>query len=398
MATQNLIQIKRSETTSAPLNTDLSAGELAWSGNSSILYIGDFGTTVAIGGQYLVDGSNISVTYGSDGKATIDLANTVSFDSLTLGGVTVSDITTDIAVSALNGELATASSIKTYVDNQVGGVVSSFTLDADIGTNDTFNTGETLSFNGANGVSTTVSNNAIQFDAIGSNGISVDTNGINVQAANSTVSVTASGIAVDTTNIPFPVTSVTGTTNEVTVLPTTGDVVVGLPDDVTVANTLTVGGDLIVNGTTTTLNTTQLNVEDNLIVLASNNSTDLVDFGFYGQYNDGTEKYSGLIRDASDAGTYKLLEGITTEPTGSTFTGGTLAALDVGALAASSLSLTTQLSVPNGGTGLNTVTTNAVVYGQGTSALAEATGTAYEILQLNASGVPVFNSLDGGTF
>jgi hypothetical protein len=44
------------------------------------------------------------------------------------------------------------------------------------------------------------------------------------------------------------------------------------------------------------------------------------------------------------------------------------------------------------------VTTNAVVYGQGTSALAEATGSAYDVLRLNASGVPEFGGLDGGTF
>ena len=62
----------------------------------------------------------------------------------------------------------------------------------------------------------------------------------------------------------------------------------------------------------------------------------------------------GIVRDASDSGTFKLLEGITTEPTGTTVTGGTLAALDVGALSAgattlSSLSLTTDLAVTHGG-------------------------------------------------
>ena len=70
------------------------------------------------------------------------------------------------------------------------------------------------------------------------------------------------------------VTSITGTSNEITVSgtgsgPWTGAVTIGLPDDVTIGNTLTVTGDLVVNGNTTTLNTSTLIVEDKNVVLAN---------------------------------------------------------------------------------------------------------------------------------
>jgi len=68
----------------------------------------------------------------------------------------------------------------------------------------------------------------------------------------------------------------TGTANEVELSTNTvstvgggGSVVIGLPNNVSVSNNLTVGGDLVVNGNTTTLNTTNLLVEDRFILLNS---------------------------------------------------------------------------------------------------------------------------------
>lgn len=69
------------------------------------------------------------------------------------------------------------------------------------------------------------------------------------------------------------ITSVAGTTNEITVSIADGVATIGLPDTVTITDGLNVGGnlvvtgDLTVNGTTTTVNTQNLNVEDNIITL-----------------------------------------------------------------------------------------------------------------------------------
>tara|TARA_R100000353_G_scaffold34514_2_gene27627 strand:- start:3336 stop:8693 length:5358 start_codon:yes stop_codon:yes gene_type:complete len=78
---------------------------------------------------------------------------------------------------------------------------------------------------------------------------------------------------------------------------------------------LTIAGDLTVNGTTTTVNTETLAVEDPLISMAKNNSANSVDIGFYGRYNDGSNKYLGLFADASDSNNFKLFKGTGTEPT-----------------------------------------------------------------------------------
>ncbi len=65
------------------------------------------------------------------------------------------------------------------------------------------------------------------------------------------------------------VTSIVGTTNEIEVNTAAATATIGLPNNVTVSGNLTVGGDLLISGNTTTLNTTQLLIEDNIISLNS---------------------------------------------------------------------------------------------------------------------------------
>jgi len=68
--------------------------------------------------------------------------------------------------------------------------------------------------------------------------------------------------------------SIVGTPNQVAVTSTgPGNVTIGLPDDVTIT------GDLTVNGTTTTINTDNLNVEDRYILLGSSSSDNAVGGG-----------------------------------------------------------------------------------------------------------------------
>ena len=65
------------------------------------------------------------------------------------------------------------------------------------------------------------------------------------------------------------VNSISGTGNEINVSASVGNITIGLPNDVTISNDLTVLGNLLVSGSTTTLNTTELLVEDNIITLNS---------------------------------------------------------------------------------------------------------------------------------
>lgn len=78
---------------------------------------------------------------------------------------------------------------------------------------------------------------------------------------------------------------------------------------------VSIAGDLTVNGTTTTVNTDNLNVEDPLISLGSGNAADLNDLGFYGEYNDGGgSEFAGLFRDATDE-KFRLFHSLTDRPT-----------------------------------------------------------------------------------
>lgn len=109
--------------------------------------------------------------------------------------------------------------------------------------------------------------------------------------------------------------TITGTANEVDVSASSSTITIGLPDNVTIA------GNLTVNGTVVTANVDNFTVEDPLITLGTGNASDSVDLGFVGKYSSTT--FSGLFRDASDGGRFKLFSGLTVEPTTTVNTGGT---------------------------------------------------------------------------
>jgi hypothetical protein len=80
------------------------------------------------------------------------------------------------------------------------------------------------------------------------------------------------------------------------------------------ADNVTVGGNLIVNGTTTTLNTQNFTVEDTLLYIGAENQSNILDLGFVASHNNGTYNHTGLVRDASD-NKWKLFKDVTDEPT-----------------------------------------------------------------------------------
>lgn len=129
---------------------------------------------------------------------------------------------------------------------------------------------------------------------------------------------------------------------------------------------VTVTGDLSVTGTITTVNTADLSVSDNLIYMANNNGSDVVDVGFAGAYkpSGGSHTHTGLVRDASD-GKWKLFSGVTTEPTTTVnFTGATYDTLKIGVLEVDSVTV-------NGVTYTNTQVNNwNTAYGWGNHASA----------------------------
>jgi hypothetical protein len=89
---------------------------------------------------------------------------------------------------------------------------------------------------------------------------------LNVQAA----SVDANSVALGTDTTGNYVATITGTANKISVSGSgseSADITLSLPDDVQIASDLTVAGNLTVNGTLTSLDTTNLDIEDNLFQL-----------------------------------------------------------------------------------------------------------------------------------
>jgi len=132
----------------------------------------------------------------------------------------------------------------------------------------------------------------------------------NAKLANSTITV--SDGSNSTARALGDTITFSGTSNEVDVAESSGTVTIGLP------NNVTVGGNLTVNGTTTTVNTSTLSVEDPIIKLANgNNAADSVDIGLYGLYDTtgSQDVYGGIFRDANDSGKWKIFKDLQAEPT-----------------------------------------------------------------------------------
>jgi hypothetical protein len=337
-----------------------------------------------------------------------------------------------------------------------GQVVSSITISDNQGTpnTDTLNTGETLTFAGTtNQIVTTVSNNQVAFalatDVSITGDITVGGNDIKMSGGTTAITMSGSGdvaVAGDLTVSGNDVKMSGGTTaltfsgsgdvavagdltvsgNDIKMSGGTTAITMSGSGDVEVVGDLkvtgndiksssgstaitlsgadvTVAGNLTVNGSSTIVNSTTVTIDDVLLKLADNNTGNSVDSGVYGEYvESATTKYAGYFRDASDSNIFKFFVGLeaepstTVNPSGTGYTIGTIVAnLSGGTIS----NLASALTVPNGGTGATTFTTNGVLYGNGTGAIqATAAGTDTYILKSNA-GVPTWsNVIDGGTY
>ena len=138
--------------------------------------------------------------------------------------------------------------------------------------------------------------------------------------------IAADSVALGTDTTGNYVADVDGTANQIAVSynPSEGGTpTIGLATNVTTPGNLTVSGDLTVNGTNTIVDSTTVAVADSLFKLAKDNTADSLDAGWYGVYNDGTEKYAGIARDASAGGKFILYDGLEVEPTTTVDTSGT---------------------------------------------------------------------------
>jgi hypothetical protein len=374
-----VIQLKYSESTATPVS--LNVAEPAYSNNSNKLFIGLAGNQViAIGGKYYTDlvdaatdANTVSTIVKRDAsgmfsatavKASLfgnantaaawqtsrtigvsgDANGTVSIDGSANANIPLTLGSTGVSAGTYGG----ATQIPTFVVDSKGRLTSaanvaistSFNIAGDTGSG-TVAGGETLTIVGRDGITT----------------VAVDAN---------------NSILVDVDN---------------TVFRTTGG---------TISGDLAVTGNLVISGNTITQDVETMKVEDSLIQLAANNAADAVDIGFFGQYNDGTTKYTTLFRDASDSGKYKLLTGGTTVPSAansvdpSTYSTATLVANITGGTVSG---LSADIAVADGGTGAGSFTTGGIIMGNGTGALSVLANSTYTL----TGGLAAANTLSSLT-
>ena len=170
---------------------------------------------------------------------------------------------------------------------------------------------------------------------------------------------------------------------------------------------LIVAGDLQVNGTTTTINSVSMEVQDNMIYLNGANSdgsaTTFVDLGFAGNVNDrGSYEHVGFFRDATD-GIWKIFEGYTPEPDAAPqintgHASFSLATLQVGSLIADNLSRDTTVQAGTYGSAslipVIKVDSSGFIDSIGTVTVAGVTDFVFD----SSTGTLTISTADGNSF
>jgi len=408
--------------------------------SETITFTGDTGITTAASGNSLsIDLDDTIVTPGSYGSTTQIPTFTVDQQGrLTAAGTAA--LATTLNITGDSGSDGIALLSETLDFSGLTGITTQVTAN-----NVNIDLDDTSVTPGSYGSATTIPT------------FTVDQQG-RLTAASTTTIATVLNIAADSgtddgVSLLTDTLSILGTTNQIETSVTGDTITVALTNDVEISNNLIVGGNLTVNGTTTSVNSSVITLDDPVLMLADNTTvvtSDGIDRGINFKWGNGTAVVDGFFGfdiqsqrfvfkpdDSAEAnssdenfttpwgdaqfgdvyGTGAALGNITiaiADDQTITTTSGKLvldsntnevevnADLDLnGNLDVSgSLTLGTDLAVTHGGTGLSSFTGNGVfIANTAGTALAFVTGTLGDVMQFNASGVPIASAIiDGGTY
>lgn len=225
--------------------------------------------------------------------------------------------------------IPTSAAVKDYVDNNTP--ASTVDIDGDSGTA-SVSTGATFAFTGTNPVNIAASGAGVTFSITDA---AADGSTKGIAAFNADDFDASSGVIALGDSANGAVLAISATNNETTVSRSNGTVTVGLPDDVTIGQDLTVTRNLYVNGSTTQVNVSALTVDDPLIatgtVSASAPSSDLAkDLGILMHYyTGGAAKLASVYWDNSEA--RMVMASVVTESS-NVLTATTRATVEIGSL------------------------------------------------------------------
>lgn len=393
-----IIQLKLSTVTDIP--PSLNTAEPAYSYTSNTLFIGLNGAVLNVGGVFYtsqIDSATDAATGGT--LVRRDVSGNATFNHITASSVSIPGLSGD-GVSNAAIKLQTARFFNFSGD--VDAVSASFdgTANADF-TLELANTGV---ISGTYGSTT-----QIPVITVDEDGRITNANTANIATTLSLAADGATTASIDLLTETLTIgggdgvtTTANATTNTVTI--DVDNTVIRTTGGQTISGDLAISGNLNVSGNVVTVGAEDLVVNDPIIVLANNNTTNLMDIGYVGKYDDGAGiRELGLIHHAATDKFYLFtdydeaveLTNILNIANPNIVTATLVANLEGGTVS----NLTSAIAVADGGTGANTHTLNGVLLGQGTSAITTvSSSTEGHVLTINSSGVPEFSMISGGTF
>jgi hypothetical protein len=257
-ASQNGPVITRGYVDGIDLSTGYSVGDVLWLGTN-----GQFTTTKATAPNHLVF---IGVVVRASVNGIVYVATQNGYELDEIHNVAISNTVASGDFLKYNGSVWVNDVIDLGTDTN-GNYVGSVSGGTLISVSNTGSEGGTFTV----GLSTGTSGQIIVANSAGSPAYVTMSGDVTISSTGQTT-IAANSVALGADTTGNYIATIAGTTNEISVSGSGSEsatVTIGLPANVTIANNLTVTGDLTVNGNTVTLNTANLEVEDNFILLNS---------------------------------------------------------------------------------------------------------------------------------